>query len=109
MLAVSWALVGTSAAFAVLMSVAVGRELHLGPRAFARSFAPGLAAAAGVLARRRRRAARLAGGLSGRPSCRRRSPARWAPRSRCGFTAPRTFVDLVRQLRGLRPAAARAA
>ena len=35
-LAVSWALVGTSAAFAILMSVAVGRELHLRHAAFAR-------------------------------------------------------------------------
>ena len=40
-LAVSWALVGTSAAFAVLMSIAVVRELHVRPAGFGRSFAPG--------------------------------------------------------------------
>ncbi|MGH2941587.1 MAG: oligosaccharide flippase family protein, partial [Solirubrobacteraceae bacterium] len=49
-LAVSWALVGVSAVFAGMMSLAVGRELHLPASAFARTYSPGLAAAAGVLA-----------------------------------------------------------
>jgi hypothetical protein len=50
LLTVSWALVGTSGTFALLMAVAVGRKLHLGIADFAQAFAPGVAAAIGVLA-----------------------------------------------------------
>jgi O-antigen/teichoic acid export membrane protein/peptidoglycan/xylan/chitin deacetylase (PgdA/CDA1 family) len=101
-LAVSWALVGTSAAFAGMMSVAVGRELHLRAGAFARTYAPGLWASVGVLAAAgfvrmtwpatsvpAVTVAAIAGALGAALALR--------------LLAPRTFVDLVRQLRGLRP------
>jgi O-antigen/teichoic acid export membrane protein/peptidoglycan/xylan/chitin deacetylase (PgdA/CDA1 family) len=100
--AVSWALVGTSAAFAGMMSVAVGRELHLPAGVFVRTYAPGLSAAVGVFA---------AAGL-----VRLTWPATSVPAVTVAAVAgalgaalalrvlaPRTFVDLVRQLRALRP------
>jgi O-antigen/teichoic acid export membrane protein len=101
-LAVSWALVGTAAVFAGMMSVAVARELRLPASAFARTYAPGLAASAGVLA---------AGGLVRVtwPAISVPAAAVAAIASALGaalalrLLAPRTFVDLVRQLRGLRP------
>jgi lipopolysaccharide exporter len=101
-LAVSWALVGTSAAFAGLMALAVGRELHLGPGAFARTYAPGLSASAGVLAAAG--LVRMTWPASSLPAV-----AVAALAGALGATlalrllAPRTFVDLARQLRGLRP------
>lgn len=107
-LAVSWALVGTSATFAAMMSVAVGRELHLGWRAFARMYAPGAAAAAGV----------VAGAGLVRLAWPAASVASIVPAAAAGalgaalalrLLAPQTFDDLVRQVRGLRPAAAPAA
>ena len=101
-LAVSWALVGTSATFAVLMSIAVMRELHVGPMTFARPFAPGLTCAVGVLAG--------AGGV------RHAWPAVSWPAVAVaavagvggavlalGLTAPRTLADLRRQARDLVP------
>jgi lipopolysaccharide exporter len=101
-LAVSWALVGTSAIFAGMMSWEVGRELHLRPGAFARACAPGLSASIGVFA---------AAGL-----VRLTWPATSVPAVTVAaitgalgaalalrLLAPRTSVDLVRQLRGLRP------
>jgi O-antigen/teichoic acid export membrane protein len=101
-LAISWALVGTSATFALLMCIAVMRELHVGPRAFARPFAPGLTCAVGVLA--------SAGAV------RHTWPAVSWPAVvtaavagaggavlALGLTAPRTLADLRRQLRDLVP------
>jgi PST family polysaccharide transporter len=101
-LAVSWALVGVSAVFAGMMSWAVGRELHIPASAFAHAYAPGLAASAGVLAAAglvrltwpaisvpAGTVAAVAGALGAALALR--------------LLAPRTFVDLVRQLRGLRP------
>jgi PST family polysaccharide transporter len=101
-LVVSWALVGTSAAFAGLMSLAVGREMHLGAGAFARTYGPGLSASAGVLAAAGLvrltwpaislpavTAASLAGALGAVLALR--------------LLAPRAYADLGRQLRALRP------
>jgi PST family polysaccharide transporter len=102
-LAVSWALVGVALSFSGMMSVAVGRVLHLPARAFARAYGPGLSACAGVLAAAgavrltwsattvpAATAAALAGALGAVLALR--------------LLAPGAFVDLVRQLRGLRPA-----
>jgi lipopolysaccharide exporter len=107
-LTVSWALVGTSGTFAALMSVAVGRELHLGIGAFARAFAPAVAASLGVLA--------------GAGAVRYAWPANSLPATTVAalagaggallvlrLSAPRTFVDLMHQMRDLRPRARRAA
>ena len=101
-LAVSWALVGTSATFALLMLIAVMRELHVGPIAFARPFAPGLTCAVGVLA--------------GAGAVRHFWPAISWPAVAVaaaagvggavlalGLTAPRTLADLSRQVRDLIP------
>ena len=100
-LAVCWALVGTSAAFAGMMSLAVGREFHLPPGAFARTYGPGLSASVGVLAAAgfvrltwpatsvpAVTVAAIAGALGAALALR--------------LLAPRTFVELARQLRGLR-------
>jgi lipopolysaccharide exporter len=107
-LTVSWALVGTSATFAALMSVAVGRELHLGVGAFARAFAPAAAASLGVLAGAG--AVRYAWPASSLPAT---TMAALAGASGAllvlRLSAPRTFVDLVHQMRDLRPRARRAA
>ena len=86
-LAVSWALVGTSAAFAGMMSLAVGRELHLraGELAAAglvRLTWPATSVPAVTVAA-------IAGALGAALALR--------------LLAPGTFVDLVGQLRGLRP------
>jgi PST family polysaccharide transporter len=107
-LTVSWALVGTSATFALLMAIAVGRELHIGIGRFAHAFAPAAAAAVGVLAGAGAMryvwpavsvpatvAAAAAGALGALVALR--------------LSAPRTFVDLVAQARDLRPGARRAA
>jgi lipopolysaccharide exporter len=107
-LTVSWALVGTSATFALLMAIAVGRELHIGIARFARAFAPASAAAVGVLA--------------GSGAMRHAWPAISVPATVAAaaagavgallalrLSAPRTFVDLVAQARDLRPRARRAA
>jgi lipopolysaccharide exporter len=107
-LTVSWALVGTSATFAALMSVAVARELHLGAAAFARAFAPAVAASLGV--------------LGGAGAVRYAWPAISLPATTTAalagaggallvlrLSAPRTFVDLMHQMHDLRPRARRAA
>ena len=107
-LTVSWALVGTSVTFAILMSVAVGRELHLGIAAFARSFAPSVSASLGVL------------GAAG--AVRYVWPAISVPATVTAavagvagallalrLSAPRTFVELMRQMGDLFPRARRAA
>jgi PST family polysaccharide transporter len=101
-LAVSWALVGAAAAFASMMSFAVVRELRLPAAAFVRGYGPGLAAALGVLAGAGLvrltwtaisvpaiTAATLAGAVGAGLAVR--------------LLAPATFVDVVRQLNGLRP------
>ena len=101
-LAVSWALVGTSAAFAGMMSVAVWRELHLPASAFARTYAPGLSASVGVVVAAG--LVRLAWPTTSVPAV---TVAAVAGALGAALSlrvlAPRTFVDLVRQLRTLRP------
>jgi O-antigen/teichoic acid export membrane protein/peptidoglycan/xylan/chitin deacetylase (PgdA/CDA1 family) len=100
--AVSWALVVTSATFAVMMSVAVARELRLRIGDVARTYAPAVAPSVGVLVGAGAvrlawpaisfpalAAATIAGALGAMLALR--------------LAAPRTFVDLVRQLRDLRP------
>jgi lipopolysaccharide exporter len=102
LLTVSWALVGTAGTFALLMAVAVGRQLHLGIADFARAFAPAVAAATGVLA--------------GAGAVRYAWPAISVPAVLAATLAgaagallalrlasPRTFRDLMRQLPDLRP------
>jgi O-antigen/teichoic acid export membrane protein/peptidoglycan/xylan/chitin deacetylase (PgdA/CDA1 family) len=102
LLTVSWALVGTSATFAALMAVAVGRELQLGVAAFARAFAPAVAASVGV--------------LCGAGAVRYVWPAVSLPATMVAalagtagallvlrLSAPRTFVELMHQLSDLRP------
>jgi lipopolysaccharide exporter len=102
-LAVSWALVGVAVTFSGMMSFAVGRVLQLPARAFAGAYGPGLSACAGVLVAAgavrltwpaasvpAAVAAALAGALGAVLALR--------------LLAPGTFLDLVRQLRGLRPA-----
>jgi hypothetical protein len=90
------------------MSVAVGRELHVGIAAFARSFAPSVAASLGVL------------GAAG--AVRYAWPAISVPATVTAavagvagallalrLSAPRTFVELMRQMGDLFPRARRAA
>jgi O-antigen/teichoic acid export membrane protein len=108
LLAVCWALVGTSATFAVLMAAAVGRELHLGVPAFARTFAPAVAASLGVLA--------AAGAVRYTwPAISLPAMVTAAMAGTGGallalrFSAPRTFVDVMQGMGDLRPRARRAA
>jgi lipopolysaccharide exporter len=102
LLTVSWALVGTSGTFALLMAAAVGRELHLGIADFARAFAPAVAAAAGVLAAAG--AARYAWPAISAPAIAAATVAGAAGAMLAlRLVSPLTFRDLVRQLQGLRP------
>jgi hypothetical protein len=102
-LAVSWALVGVAAAFSGMMSLAVARVLRLPARAFARAYGPGLSACAGVLAAAG--AVRLAWDATSVPAATAATLAgALGAVLALRLLAPASFVDLVRQLRGLRPA-----
>jgi lipopolysaccharide exporter len=102
LLTVSWALVGTSGTFALLMAVAVGRELHLGIVDFAGAFAPAVAAATGVLAAAG--AARYAWPAISVPAIASATVAGAAGAMLAlRLASPLTFRDLVRQLQDLRP------
>jgi O-antigen/teichoic acid export membrane protein/peptidoglycan/xylan/chitin deacetylase (PgdA/CDA1 family) len=100
--AVSWALVATSATFALLMSAAVARELRLGMGDFARTYGPAVAAAIGVLGAAG--AARLAWSAISVPAVVAATVAgAVGAMLALRVVSPRTFRDLVRQMRQLRP------
>jgi hypothetical protein len=84
------------------MSFAVARVLHLPARAFARAYGPGLSACAGLLAAAG--AVRLAWAATSVPAATTAALAgALGAVLALRLLAPGTFVDLVRQLRGLRP------
>jgi O-antigen/teichoic acid export membrane protein/peptidoglycan/xylan/chitin deacetylase (PgdA/CDA1 family) len=102
--AMSWALVATSATFAVMMSAAVARELRLGPGDFVRTYMPAAAAALGVLVGAG--ATRLAWPAISVPAVAAATAAGAVGAMlalRC--VSPRTFRDLVLHTRELRPGA----